>query len=115
GRALRARGYTLLMASTGLAGLAVAVEQQPDGVVLDLGLPDIDGLELLRMIRAVSRVPLIAATARDDDADIVRTLDAGADDYVVKPYSAEQLEARVRAVLRRTSPSTADRMVVGAL
>jgi len=115
GRALRARGYTLLMASTGLAGLAVAVEQQPDAVVLDLGLPDIDGLELLRMIRAVSRVPLIAATARDDEADIVRTLDAGADDYVVKPYSAEQLEARVRAVLRRTSPSTADRMIVGAL
>jgi DNA-binding response OmpR family regulator len=115
GRALTARGYTLLMASTGLAGLAVAVEQQPDAVVLDLGLPDIDGLELLRMIRAVSRVPLIAATARDDEADIVRTLDAGADDYVVKPYSAEQLEARVRAVLRRTSPSTADRMTVGAL
>ncbi|MEN3272212.1 MAG: hypothetical protein V7636_973 [Actinomycetota bacterium] len=114
-RSLSERGYTVLLASTGLAGLAHAVEAQPDAVVLDLGLPDIDGLELLRMIRAVSAVPVIAATARDDDAEIVRTLDAGADDYVVKPYSADQLEARVRAVLRRTAPADEAPVVVGDL
>jgi two-component system KDP operon response regulator KdpE len=88
-------------AGTGLGGLAGIVEQHPDVVVLDLGLPDIDGLELLRMLRAVSAVPVIVATARDDEREIIRTLDAGADDYVVKPYSADQLDARIRAVLRR--------------
>jgi DNA-binding response OmpR family regulator len=66
-----------------------------------MGLPDLDGSELLKMIRAVSDVPVIVATARNEDRDVVRTLDAGADDYLVKPFSIEQLEARVRAVLRR--------------
>jgi two-component system KDP operon response regulator KdpE len=70
-------------------------------VVLDRGLPDLDGIELLRMLRAVSSVPVIIATARDDEAEIVRGLDAGADDYVVKPFTAAQLDARIRAVLRR--------------
>jgi DNA-binding response OmpR family regulator len=70
-------------------------------VVLDLGLPDLDGTDVLRMLRGVSTVPVIVATARDDDAEIVRLLDAGADDYVVKPYSASHLDARIRAVLRR--------------
>jgi DNA-binding response OmpR family regulator len=74
-------------------------------VVLDLGLPDLDGGELLRMLRAVSQVPVIVATARDDEREIVRLLDAGADDYVVKPYSGEQLDARLRAVLRRGAQS----------
>jgi DNA-binding response OmpR family regulator len=72
-------------------------------VVLDLGLPDIDGTDVLRMVRSVSAVPVIVATARDDDAEIVRVLDAGADDYIVKPYSAAQLDARIRAVLRRAA------------
>ena len=88
-------------ASTGMAGLKLVVDEPPEVVVLDLGLPDIDGLDLLRMLRAVSAVPVIVATARDDDEQIVATLDAGADDYVVKPYSADQLDARIRAVLRR--------------
>jgi len=114
-QAFTERGYELRLASTGLEGLAHAVEGQPDVVVLDLGLPDIDGLELLRMIRAVSAVPVIAATARDDEAEIVRTLDAGADDYVVKPFSAEQLDARIRAVLRRSAPSPDDSLQVGEL
>jgi two-component system KDP operon response regulator KdpE len=66
-------------------------------------LPDLDGAELLKMIRAVTDVPIVVATARSEDRDVVRTLDAGADDYLVKPFSVEQLEARVRAVLRRSA------------
>ena len=84
-----------------MAGLQQVIDDPPDVVVLDLGLPDIDGRELLKMLRAVSSVPVIVATARDDEQEIVVTLDAGADDYIVKPYSAEQLDARIRALLRR--------------
>jgi two-component system KDP operon response regulator KdpE len=102
-RALRERGHAVSSAATALAGLQQAVEERPDLVVLDLGLPDLDGAELLRMLRAVSAVPVIVATARDDDTAVVQALDAGADDYVLKPFSAEQLEARIRAVLRRTA------------
>jgi DNA-binding response OmpR family regulator len=90
-----------------MAGLQDAVEEAPDIVVLDLGLPDIDGCTLLTMLRSVSKVPVIVATARDDEAEIVRALDAGADDYVVKPFAAEHLDARIRAVLRRVSPAGA--------
>ncbi len=100
-RTLVDRGHAVRSASTGMAGLQQVVDDPPDVVVLDLGLPDIDGTELLKMLRAVSEVPVIVATARDDEGDIVATLDAGADDYIVKPYSAEQLDARIRAVLRR--------------
>jgi DNA-binding response OmpR family regulator len=87
--------------ASGGAALAAAVEWQPDVVVLDLGLPDLDGRDVLRMLRGVSAVPVIVATARDDEAEIVDLLDAGADDYVVKPYATAQIEARIRAVLRR--------------
>jgi two-component system KDP operon response regulator KdpE len=100
-RALRERGHAVDSAGTAMSGLQQAVESRPDLVVLDLGLPDLDGAELLRMLRAVSAVPVIVATARDDDASIVSALDAGADDYVLKPFQAGQLEARIRAVLRR--------------
>lgn len=100
-RALTSRGHTVLSAADGLAGLRRAIDDRPDIVVLDLGLPDIDGLDLLRMLRAVSRVPVIISSARDTEDEIIRCLDAGADDYLVKPYSADELEARVRAVLRR--------------
>src|SRR4051812_7796863 len=86
-----------------MSGLQQAVEGRPDLVVLDLGLPDLDGRELLRMLRAVSAVPVIVATARDDDESVVQALDAGADDYVLKPFQAGQLEARIRAVLRRAA------------
>jgi len=102
-RRLAERGYDVDSAGAGLAGLQSIVERAPDVVVLDLGLPDVDGREVLKMIRAVSAVPVIVATARDDESEIVRVLDAGADDYVVKPFSAEQLEARIRAVLRRVA------------
>jgi DNA-binding response OmpR family regulator len=114
-RALATRGYDVRLATTGLEGLAHAVEADTDVVILDLGLPDIDGLELLRMIRAISTVPVIAATARDDEQEIVRTLNAGADDYVVKPYSADQIEARVRAVLRRSTTPEETPLHIGGL
>ncbi len=115
-RGLARTGHDVVGASTALAGLELIVQGRPDLVILDLGLPDLDGLELLKMIRAVSEVPVIVTTARDDDPAIVSTLDAGADDYVVKPFSVEQLDARVRAVLRRLTTTDGDDEVrVGAL
>ena len=106
-RSLVELGYDVKSAAAGLSGLSIIVDEHPDVVLLDLGLPDIDGVDLLRMLRAVSTVPVVVVTARDDEAEIIRTLDAGADDYVVKPFSPRQLEARLRAVLRRTGEDTA--------
>jgi DNA-binding response OmpR family regulator len=100
-RALRDRGHAVAASHTAMDGLQTALAERPELVVLDLGLPDLDGLELLRMLRAVSQIPVIVATARDDETEIVKALDAGADDYVVKPFTAAQLDARIRAVLRR--------------
>ncbi|WFE44712.1 response regulator transcription factor [Verrucosispora sp. WMMD1129] len=116
-RALRERGHAVAAASTAMTGLRDALDDRPDLVVLDLGLPDLDGRELLRMLRAVSVVPVIVATARDDEREIVQVLDAGADDYVVKPFTAAQLDARVRAVLRRGpgGPTEDPTVVVGGL
>jgi two-component system, OmpR family, KDP operon response regulator KdpE len=113
--ALATRGFKVLTAETGLEGLRGLLEHRPGAVVLDLGLRDIDGLELVKMIRAVSEVPIVAATTRDDEAGIVRTLDAGADDYVVKPFSADHLEARLRAVFRRSARRQHPVHVVGKL
>lgn len=95
------RGHDVVSTMTAMEGLQTVVKGSPDLVILDMGLPDLDGTELLKMIRAVSQVPVIVVTARSGDRDVVRTLDAGADDYLVKPFSIDQLEARVRAVLRR--------------
>ena len=101
-RALTARGHACDAAATGLDGLQALLAQAPDVIILDLGLPDINGDRLLGMIRAVSDVPVLIATARDDEDEIVRLLDSGADDYIVKPYQPTHLEARIRAVLRRS-------------
>ncbi len=101
-------GHAVRTEGRGADGLTAVVDWQPDVVVLDLGLPDLDGADVLRMVRGVSAVPVIVATARDDEAEVVRLLDAGADDYVVKPYSAAQLDARIRAVLRRGSSPSPD-------
>jgi DNA-binding response OmpR family regulator len=100
-RALTERGHTVTSASTAMSGLQLAVTDRPEVVLLDLGLPDLDGREVLRMLRAVTAVPIIVVTARSDEAEIVRLLDAGADDYLVKPFGGAQLDARIRAVLRR--------------
>ena len=99
--ALAAQGHDVESAAAALEGLQLTVKGKPDLVVMDLGLPDLDGTELLRMIRSVSQVPIIVITARGADEVVVRTLDSGADDYLVKPFSVAQLEARVRALLRR--------------
>lgn len=104
-RVLADRGYEVRASATAMDGLQSVVNTSPDVVILDMGLPDLDGSELLKMIRAVSDVPIIVATARGEDGEIIGTLDAGADDYLVKPFSVEQLEARVRAVLRRATIS----------
>ncbi len=104
-RVLAEKGYEVRGASTALDGLQTIVGFAPDLVILDMGLPDLDGAELLKMIRAVTSVPVIVATARSDERDVITTLEAGADDYLIKPFSVEQLVARVGAVLRRTAPA----------
>ena len=116
-RALSEREYATSSAPSGMSGLEAAVREKPDLVVVDLGLPDVDGHEVLRMLRAVSAVPVIVATAREDEREIVRALDAGADDYLVKPFGAGQLDARIRAVLRRTAgePGRDTTLIVGGL
>ena len=100
-RALNARNHSTMTSPTAMDGLQSLVAHRPDVVLLDLGLPDLDGASLLAMIRSVSDVPVIVVSARDDGDGIVALLDAGADDYLVKPFAVDQLDARIRAVLRR--------------
>ncbi|MBW4721294.1 response regulator transcription factor [Saccharothrix obliqua] len=100
-RALTGLGHAVLPVGTALEALREVAGARFDLVVLDLGLPDMDGADALRMMRGVCDVPVIVATARDDEAEIVRLLNAGADDYLVKPFSSEHLAARLSAVLRR--------------
>ncbi len=100
-RGLRERGHAVTVAESGLAALELVVRAEPDVVLLDLGLPDIDGLQVLAMLRGLGEIPVIVVTAQDDDGLVVRALDSGADDYVVKPFGLDQLAARMRAVLRR--------------
>ena len=95
-------GFSVLTAADGRAALAEARARRPDLVVLDLGLPEIDGLDVARTLRRDSNVPIVMLTARDDEIDRVTGLELGADDYVTKPFSPRELVARVRAVLRRT-------------
>ena len=115
-RSLSARSHSTMTSPTALDGLQSLIDHRPDVVLLDLGLPDLDGRALLAMIRAVSDVPVIVISARDDGPVIVSALDAGADDYLVKPFAADQLEARIRAVLRRTpTVEQAGPVVVGGL
>ena len=97
---LNAQGYQVGEATTGAEGLAAIASQAPDLVMLDLGLPDIDGLEIIRRLRRDSSVPLIVLTARSDESTKVKALDLGADDIVTKPFGAEELVARVRTALR---------------
>ena len=101
---LQAHGYEVETAGTGGEGLERAVDTAPDLVFLDLGLPDLDGTEVIRRLRAFSEVPVIVLSVRDQQADKVAALDVGADDYVTKPFGMEELLARLRATLRRAHP-----------
>jgi two-component system KDP operon response regulator KdpE len=100
---LGVRGYAVLEAADGESGLQRIAAQRPDLVLLDLGLPNVDGLEVLQALRRWSDVPVIVLTARDDERMKVRALDAGADDYVTKPFGMSELLARLRATLRRAT------------
>jgi len=103
---LRARGYEALTASSGNAALTVIEAQQPDCIVLDLGLPDVGGLEVLRRLRTWTTMPVVILTARDDERDRATALDLGADDYITKPFTMADLLARVRGALQHDrSPS----------
>jgi two-component system, OmpR family, KDP operon response regulator KdpE len=98
---LTARQYTVITAATGAEALQRAEAEHPDVVILDLGLPDLDGVEIVRRLRAWTGVPIIVLSGRADSRDKVEALDAGADDYVTKPFSTDELLARVRVVTRR--------------
>jgi two-component system KDP operon response regulator KdpE len=101
---LRARHYEVFTAATGAGALAEAAAHEPDLVVLDLGLPDIDGVEVIRGLRGWSTAPIVVLSGRTDSADKVDALDAGADDYVTKPFAVDELLARLRAAARRAVP-----------
>jgi two-component system KDP operon response regulator KdpE len=101
GPLLRSRGYDVEIAGTGAEALRVVADRAPDLIVLDLGLPDIEGTEVCRRIRETLKVPIIVLSARGAEADKVNALDLGADDYVTKPFGPEELLARVRVALRR--------------
>ncbi len=103
-RALTDAGHVVRPAGRAAEALKIATEERPDLVILDLGLPDIDGTDALRMMRSVSDVPVIVATARRSETDIISLLSAGADDYVTKPFSGGHILARIDAVLRRARP-----------
>jgi two-component system, OmpR family, KDP operon response regulator KdpE len=102
---LRARGYTVHLASTGRAALDLAGTQQPDVVLLDLGLPDVDGADVIDGLRGWTTIPIIVLSARADAKEKVQALDAGADDYVTKPFGMDELLARLRAAVRRSRPA----------
>ncbi len=106
--ALGMHGYDIEQAECGMKAIIEAASHNPDLIMLDLGLPDIDGVEVIAKIRSWSPVPIIVISARTEDADKIGALDAGADDYLTKPFSVEELLARVRASLRRSHMVTAD-------
>jgi two-component system KDP operon response regulator KdpE len=108
---LRARGFDVDEAVSGEEALQVAARVRPDLVVLDLGLPGIDGIEVVHGLRGWTAVPILVLSAREDEAAKVAALDAGADDYVTKPFGMDELLARVRAALRRATPADEEPMV----
>lgn len=108
---LTARGYQVLTARSGAEALSVAVDQHPDLVMLDLGMPELNGIEVIEGLRGWSSVPILVVSGRTGSADKVDALDAGADDYVTKPFAADELLARIRALTRRQS-ATADEPVI---
>ena len=111
GANLRARGYVVEVAQSGGEALELAAGRLPDAIILDLGLPDISGIEVIDGLRGWTRVPIIVLSARDAEQDKVTALDAGADDYVTKPFGMNELLARLRAAVRRNVPAAESRFV----
>lgn len=111
GITLRARGHHVIDVATGQAAEDALAHRSVDVVILDLGLPDVDGIEVIRRVRTRSQIPIIVLSARRDEVDKVRALDAGADDYVTKPFGVDELLARLRAAVRRTMPAHEERRV----
>lgn len=105
---LEANGYRVLDAATGQDGLVQAAQRKPEVILLDLGLPDLDGLEVLQRIREWSQIPVIILSVRDQEDEKVAALDGGADDYVTKPFNSGELLARLRAALRHVQPQGAE-------
>jgi len=108
---LTARGYDVVAAADGRTALELAASKHPDVVVLDLGLPDIDGVEVIRGLRGWTQLPIIVLSARQDSDEKVLALDAGADDYVTKPFGMDELLARLRAAVRRAAPVESEAVV----
>lgn len=108
-------GHTVIAHAAAAPALHAALAESPDMILLDLGLPDMDGSTLLMMLRSLSAVPVVVITARTDEREAVRLLDLGADDYVTKPFDVVHLEARIRAVLRRSGLPPAGVIHIGAL
>ena len=111
GTNLRARGYDVVLAASGEEALPLAAERHPDVVILDLGLPGIDGIEVVRGLRGWATMPIVVLSVREGEADKVAALDAGADDYVTKPFGMNELLARLRAALRRSTPAEEEAVV----
>ena len=114
---LRARGYDVTTTMTGRGAIESVEREEPDLIVLDLALPDLDGVEVTRLVRDGRSTPIVVLSARGDEGDKVRALDAGADDYVTKPFGVEELLARIRVALRRTdaTPQASEPIVRGGL
>lgn len=108
---LQAHEYQVLEAATGEEGLAAVAQQRPDLVILDLGLPDVDGIEVTRRLREWSEIPIVILSVREQEADKIAALDAGADDYLTKPFGAGELLARLRAALRRMARPASDPVI----
>ncbi len=109
---LSAHGYTVFEVESGRAALEAITAERPDMVILDLGLPDVDGVEVTRLLREWSRIPIIILSVRGQEADKIAALDAGADDYLTKPFGTGELLARMRVALRRASQSQAEPVFV---
>jgi two-component system, OmpR family, KDP operon response regulator KdpE len=105
---LDGHGYRLVESATGREGVMQAASQQPDLIILDLGLPDIDGMEVIRQVREWSQIPIIILSARGQEHEKVKALEAGADDYLTKPFSIGELVARIRVALRHAAQSTGE-------
>ena len=112
---LAEEGHLVTSQSSGLEGLRAITEVEPEVLILDLGLPDLDGLDLLKMARSVTEIPVLVLTAREDEDTILKAFSVGADDYVVKPVSGPQLSARVEALMRRSKNESSETITIGDL